>query len=239
MSPLSLKFRQVATDTETITKLCRQANSAEELYWHALSGCIRSHPQKMWLIGLRDLQKPLLHFHTQLNTEIPWNDIDMDYMNLHQSAHGGREFGFALSRLRQKRHVITGHWRSPEMQQEFVSWALVALGWAESQITRVARFGDNMRDVAVTEGDKVEAQIKLGWRVDGYSLEDLYRAMDEAKACGSVEKIIEECFDLYEVAPSLQRNGERHRSLIESAEIEAGLRFISGTRRFYGIHYDF
>ncbi|XP_061168717.1 L-arabinose isomerase-like [Saccostrea echinata] len=146
----------------------------------------------------------------------------MDYMNLHQSAHGGREFGFAASRLRKSRHVIAGHWQDLEIQREFAAWARVARGWAESQTCRVARFGDNMRNVAVTEGDKVEAQIQLGWRVDGYGLDDLYRAMDEAQ--DQVPQIVEACLDEYNVAAELQKGASQHHALVESARIEAGIR---------------
>ncbi len=130
-------------------------------------------PAKMWIAGLSALQKPFLHLHTQYNRDIPWAEIDMDFMNLNQAAHGDREFGFIGSRMRLNRKVVVGHWQEPDVQASLGVWARAACAWHDAQGARVARFGDNMREVAVTEGDKVEAQMRLGYDVNGYGVGDL------------------------------------------------------------------
>ena len=159
--PCRIVFKPVLTTAETITKICLEANSTDNciglIAWmHTFS------PAKMWINGLKRLQKPLVHLHTQFNRDIPWQEIDMDFMNLNQSAHGDREFGFIVTRLGIDRKVIVGYWQDPEIQLQLGGWMRAALGWHEWQHTKIARFGDNMRDVAVTEGNKVSTQVQFG-----------------------------------------------------------------------------
>ncbi len=220
--PVQIVFKPVVTTAEAIRDLCLEANSARScvglITWmHTFS------PAKMWIVGLSLLGKPFLHLHTQYNREIPWSEIDMDFMNLNQSAHGDREFGFIGSRMRLDRKVVVGHWQDEDVQKSIGVWARAACAWADWQGARIARFGDNMRDVAVTEGDKVEAQIQLGYDVYGYGVGDLVKAIKEVSDA-DLRKITQAYFDEYEVAPALQPNGSRYASLVEEARIEAGLR---------------
>jgi L-arabinose isomerase len=180
-------------------------------------------PAKMWIAGLRMLKKPFVHLHTQYNREIPWSQIDMNFMNLNQSAHGDREFGFIGSRLRQERKVIVGHWQDDAVQRELDIWIRAAAAWADWQGARIARFGDNMRDVAVTEGDKVEAQIQFGYDVYGYGVGDLVKAVNEASDA-DIDKMVQAYLDEYEIAPALKLDGKKHTSLREGARIEVGMR---------------
>ncbi len=225
--PVKVVFKPVLTTPEAIRKLCLEANSANRcvgmITWmHTFS------PAKMWISGLNLLFKPFLHLHTQYNREIPWSEIDMDFMNLNQSAHGDREFGFIGSRMRLNRMVVVGHWGEEDVQAEIGIWTRAASAWADWQGAKIARFGDNMRDVAVTEGDKVEAQIRLGYDVYGYGVGDLVRAVNDASE-GDVQKMAEAYLDEYDVVSALQPNGERYDSLIEGARIEVGLRnFLEG-----------
>ncbi|MFN4257646.1 MAG: L-arabinose isomerase, partial [Saprospiraceae bacterium] len=159
--PTQVVFKPVLTTSDEIYRVCLEANASPKcvgvvVWMHTFS------PAKNWISGLTALNKPLAHLHTQYNQDIPWADIDMDFMNLNQAAHGDREFGFMASRLRLNRKVIVGHWLDPEVQHSLGVWARAACAWADAQQARIARFGDNMRSVAVTEGDKVEAQIRLG-----------------------------------------------------------------------------
>ena len=179
----------------------------------------------MWIGGLSSLGKPLLHLHTQFDRDLPWAQIDMDYMNLNQSAHGDREFGYLETRLRIARKTIVGHWADPEVHSRIGSWARAACGWREAQRLEVARFGDNMRNVAVTEGDKVGAQLQLGATVNGYGIDALSRAVSGA-AQDVVDRLVGEYEDLYELAPELRSGGDRRESLQVAARIEAGLRAV-------------
>ena len=170
--PLEVIFKTVLTTQETISKLCIEANSSEKcvclIFWmHTFS------PAKMWINGLKILSKPFAHLHTQFNRDIPWSSIDMDFMNLNQSAHGDREFGFICSRMGKNRKVIVGHWETEKVQQKLGVWSRAAAAWYDSQNCRIARIGDNMRDVAVTEGNKVSAHISLGYSVNGYGVGDV------------------------------------------------------------------
>jgi L-arabinose isomerase len=180
-------------------------------------------PAKMWIAGLGALSKPLLHLHTQHNRELPWSEIDMDFMNLNQAAHGDREFGYIATRLRRPRKTVVGHWEDPDVRCRVGSWARAAAGWHEAHHLRIIRFGDNMREVAVTEGDKVEAQARLGISVNGYGVKDL---TDRIEAVGSreVDALVERYADDYQVVPELRTGGTRHESLREAAGIELGLR---------------
>ena len=220
--PVRIVHKPPVTGAEQIHRLCLEASSKPEcvgvIAWmHTFS------PAKMWIAGLASLQKPLLHLHTQFNRDLPWGEIDMDFMNLNQSAHGDREFGHVETRLGLRRKTIVGHWSEPSVLERIGTWARAACGWHEAQALTVARFGDNMRLVAVTEGDKVEAQLRLGVSVNGYGVGELMDAVREAPG-STVEELVDEYEQRYAVAPALRRGGERHESLRDAARIEAGLR---------------
>jgi L-arabinose isomerase len=220
--PVKVVFKPVLTTPDAIRDLCLEANSSKNciglIAWmHTFS------PAKMWISGLTLLKKPFAHLHTQYNCEIPWSTIDMDFMNLNQSAHGDREFGFIGSRLRLNRKVVVGHWQNDDVQAELGAWARAASAWADWQGAKVARFGDNMRDVAVTEGDKVQAQIQLGYDVYGYGVGDLVKAVNDSSDA-DVDKMVQAYLDEYDVIPALQKGGEKHASLREGARIEVGMR---------------
>lgn len=220
--PVGVVFKPVLTTPEAIRELCLEANSASRciglIAWmHTFS------PAKMWIAGLDLLKKPILHLHTQYNREIPWSEIDMDFMNLNQAAHGDREFGFIGSRMRLNRKVVVGHWQDEDAQAEMGIWIRAACAWADWQGARIARFGDNMRDVAVTEGDKVEAQRQFGYAVYGYGVGDLVQRVREASD-SEVRQVVESYFDEYEVPTALKPTGEKYDSVCEAARIEIGLR---------------
>jgi len=220
--PVKVVFKPVLTTPDAIRDLCFEANTTKGcvglITWmHTFS------PAKMWIAGLSLLKKPFLHLHTQYGREIPWSTIDMDFMNLHQSAHGDREFGFIGSRMRLNRKVVVGHWGDDETQREIGVWVRAACAWADGQGMKVARFGDNMRDVAVTEGNKVSAQIQLGYDVYGYGMGDLVKLVDGASDA-EVDKLIQVYMDEYDVVPELKVGGAKHESLRVGARIEIGLR---------------
>jgi L-arabinose isomerase len=220
--PVKVVFKPVLTTPDAIRDICLEANSSKTciglITWmHTFS------PAKMWIAGLSLLKKPFAHLHTQYNREIPWSEIDMDYMNLNQSAHGDREFGFIGSRLRLERKVVVGHWQDEDVQASLGVWTRAASAWADWQGGKIARFGDNMRDVAVTEGDKVEAQRKLGYSVYGYGIGDLVKAVKAASEA-DVDKMVQTYLDEYDVVPALLQDGARHASLRDAARIEVGLR---------------
>jgi L-arabinose isomerase len=220
--PMQVVFKPVLTTPDAIRDLCLEANSAKNciglITWmHTFS------PAKMWIAGLSLLKKPFAHLHTQYNREIPWSEIDMNFMNLNQAAHGDREFGFIGSRLRLDRKVVVGHWQDDDVQAKLGMWARAAAAWADWQSAKLVRFGDNMRDVAVTEGDKVAAQIQFGYDVYGYGVGDLVKVVKEASDA-DVDKMVKAYLDEYEVAPALKPGGEKHASLREGARIEVGMR---------------
>ncbi|WP_158829201.1 L-arabinose isomerase [Mucilaginibacter lacusdianchii] len=220
--PVSVVFKPTVKSTDEIYTLIQQANVAENciglITWmHTFS------PAKMWIRGLSILKKPVLHLHTQFNSQIPWSSIDMDFMNLNQSAHGDREFGFIMSRLRLRRKVVVGHWQEAEVAREIGVWTRAAAGWHDWQGAKFARFGDNMRFVAVTEGDKVEAELQFGFSVNTYGIGDLVAVINSLDPA-VVDRQITEYLDIYDVAAGLQKGGEQHQSLIEAAKIEVGLR---------------
>jgi L-arabinose isomerase len=228
--PVRIVPKGVLATPEAIRELCLAANAAEEcigvIAWmHTFS------PAKMWIAGLQALQKPLVHLHTQFDRDLPWAEIDMDFMNLHQSAHGDREFGFIATRMRLQRTVVVGHWRDEAVAQRLGVWARAACGWHEARRLRIARFGDNMRDVAVTEGDKVEAQLRMGISVNSYPVGELTRTI-ETIAEADVDQLVATYQEAYEVAPALQAGKERHASLREAARIELGLRSFLETGGF-------
>ena len=220
--PVKVTFKPVLTTPEAIYNLVLEANSAPNciglITWmHTFS------PAKMWIAGLTSLKKPFVHLHTQYNAEIPWSEIDMNFMNLNQAAHGDREYGFIGSRLRLNRKVFVGHWADPEVQRELGVWARAAAAWYDWQGMKVARFGDNMREVAVTEGDKVEAQKRFGYAVYGYGVGDLVKAVNEVDD-KTVDLLLEAYQSEYVVAPELKKGGAQYESLKEAARIEAGMR---------------
>jgi L-arabinose isomerase len=180
-------------------------------------------PARMWINGLSVLTKPLLHLHTQFNRDLPWAEIDMDFMNLNQSAHGDREFGFIETRMGVARKTVVGHWQDPYVADRIGAWSRAACGWHEAHHLRVARFGDNMRQVAVTEGDKVEAQIRLGAAVNGYGVADLVADVVAAPE-SAVDALVSAYDDEYEMAPELAAGGERREDLRKAARVEVGLR---------------
>ena len=200
-------MKPVLTAPEEITRICIEANSSSKciglITWmHTFS------PAKMWIAGLKILQKPFVHFHTQFNQDIPWSTIDMDFMNLNQSAHGGREFGFIGSRMRINRKVVVGHWQDEGVLDELGVWVRAALAWSDFQKGKIARFGDNMREVAVTEGDKVAAQIVFGYSVNGYGVGDLVDYIDQVTDA-EVNKLLADFENEYEISKALQSNHAR------------------------------
>ena len=226
--PIRVVWQPVLTDAEAIRRICLDANTSDAcagvIAWmHTFS------PAKMWIAGLDALRTPLLHLHTQANVTLPWSSIDMDFMNLNQAAHGDREFGYIQSRLGVARKTVAGHVSDPSVAERIGAWARAAAGRAELSSLRLARFGDNMRDVAVTEGDKVEAQRRFGVSVNTYGVNDLVAAVDEV-ADAEVTTLVGEYADTYRVVPELRSGGDRHDSLRYAARIELGLRhfLVSG-----------
>lgn len=220
--PADIVFKPILTSAEGISQLVQEANGDENcvglIAWmHTFS------PAKMWIRGLSNLQKPFVHLHTQFNRDIPWATIDMDFMNLNQSAHGGREFGFMATRMDKARKVVVGHWEDKEVRWELDGWLRTAVAWHDAQHLKVARFGDNMRQVAVTEGDKVEAQIRLGYEVNGYGLGDLVYHVDQVTD-NAVDNLVVTYEAEYSVADKLQQGGAQHESLRDAARIELGMR---------------
>ena len=220
--PARVVYMPVLTTPDAIYQICQEANGAEKcvglITWmHTFS------PAKMWIRGLKSLTKPFVHLHTQHNRLIPWADIDMDFMNLNQAAHGDREFGFISSRMRLNRKVVVGYWADDDVQQELGTWIRAACAWHDLQGAKIARFGDNMRDVAVTEGDKVEAQIRMGYDVYGYGVGDLVKAVDRVSA-EKVDTLVTEYLDTYSAADALKPGGSGHQALRDAARIEAGMR---------------
>ena len=196
--PLKLVFQPVLTRPEEIRALCIRANSAQNcgglvLWMHTFS------PSKMWIGGLSQLAKPFLHLHTQFNRDLPWGEIDMDFMNLNQAAHGDREAGHIHTRLRLNRKVVVGHWSDPEVQDRLATWMRVTRGWHDWQGAKFARFADNMREVAVTEGDKVSAEARFGFSVNGYGIVDLVEYVDRV-GDEEVSRLCEEYEQCYDVA---------------------------------------
>lgn len=230
--PVKVIFKPTVKSTEEIYSVCQEANNTKNcigiIAWmHTFS------PAKMWIGGLKILQKPLCHFHTQFNRDIPWNDIDMDFMNLNQSAHGDREFGFIVSRMRMSRKVIVGHWQDPEVIQELNTWCRAAAGWNDWQGAKFVRFGDNMRYVAVTDGDKVEAEYKFGYAVNTHGIGDLVQVINETSDA-AIDALTQEYEDQYKMAAALRRGGEQNSSLREAAKIEIGLRTFLEAGNFKG-----
>ena len=221
-TPVTVVFKPVLTTPESIFELCLEANNVKNciglITWmHTFS------PAKMWIPGLKALQKPFVHLHTQYNRELPWSTIDMDFMNLNQAAHGDREFGFIASRMRLNRKVIVGFWQDPDVLEELAAWSRAACAWQDSQTLKVARFGDNMRNVAVTEGDKVEAEIRLRYTVRGFGIGDLTDCFAHVTDA-EIDRLTKEYDESYMVAESLRPDGSQRDALRDAARIELALR---------------
>jgi len=220
--PVKVIFKPVVTTPDAIYQVCLEANASKAcvglITWmHTFS------PAKMWIAGLSSLKKPFVHLHTQFNRSLPWSTIDMDFMNLNQSAHGDREFGFIGARMRFNRKVIVGYWEDEAVQAQLGGWIRAACAWQDWQGARVARFGDNMREVAVTEGDKVEAQLRLGYSVNGYAVGDLACRIDQVSAA-EVDRLVAEYEERYTLDKSLGKDGDRRGMLRDAAQIEVGMR---------------
>ncbi|CAM5427716.1 L-arabinose isomerase [Leifsonia shinshuensis] len=220
--PVRVVWKPVLTDSDAIRRIALEANADDAViglvaWMHTFS------PAKMWIAGLDALQKPLLHFHTQANVELPWSEIDFDFMNLNQAAHGDREFGYIQTRLGVPRTTVVGHVSDPAVTQRIGTWTRAAAGHAATRSLKLARFGDNMRFVAVTEGDKTEAELRFGVQVNTWGVNELADAV-AAVSDEAVDALIAEYEDLYDVVPELRRGGERHQSLRDGAAIEVGLR---------------
>lgn len=230
--PVKIVFKPVVKTAEEIYQVFQDANVTANcigvITWmHTFS------PAKMWINGLKILQKPMAHLHTQFNRDIPWSTMDMDFMNLNQSAHGDREFGFMMSRMRLNRKVIAGHWEDPQVRGSLNTWIRAAAGWHDLQGAKFARFGDNMRNVAVTEGDKVEAEIKFGYSVNTYGIGDLVQVINQSLD-SEVDQLVKEYHDQYLMAETLRVGGNQHQSLREAAKIEIGLRNFLEAGNFKG-----
>jgi L-arabinose isomerase len=221
--PVRVVWKPTLVGPDEILDVCHQANAAPAcagvIAWmHTFS------PARMWIAGLTQLTKPLAHLHTQFGRELPWGDIDMDFMNLNQSAHGDREFGFVGARLRLERKIVVGHWQDEDVLAALDGWARAACALAESRRLKIARFGGmNMRDVAVTGGDRVEAQIRLGWSVNGYGVGDLAGRIAEVGQA-DVDRLVEEYEATYALAPALRKDGDRRSNLLDAARQELGMR---------------
>ena len=230
--PVKVVFQPVMVSPDMITELCQQANNAKNCIG-LITWCHTFSPSKMWINGLKQLRKPLCHLHTQYNRDIPWATIDMDFMNMNQAAHGDREHGFIMSRLRLNRKVVVGFWQEKSVQEKLGAWTRAAAAWADWQTARFVRFGDNMREVAVTEGDKVSAQIKFGFAVNTHGVGDLVKVVNAAtdKEIDALCKTYEAA---YEMSADLRKGGKRHKSVREAARIELGLRSFLSEGGFKG-----
>ncbi|MCE6989494.1 L-arabinose isomerase [Dyadobacter sp. CY323] len=230
--PVRVIFKPVVKTPEEIYQIIQEANSTKNCigivaWMHTFS------PAKMWIRGLQILQKPLLHLHTQYNRDIPWAGIDMDFMNLNQSAHGDREFGFMMTRMRLNRKVIVGHWQQKEVLESLGQWSRVAAARHDLQGAKFVRFGDNMRQVAVTDGDKVAAEMVFGFSVNTYAVGDLVAVINQVSDA-DVAQLVEEYAETYSLAEVLGKGQERHAALLDAARIELGLKYFLQDGNFKG-----
>ncbi|PZX20164.1 L-arabinose isomerase [Breznakibacter xylanolyticus] len=220
--PVKVVYKGTVNSAKEVTAAFKAANNDDKcigvITWmHTFS------PAKMWIRGLQELNKPLLHFHTQFNKEIPWDKIDMDFMNLNQSAHGDREFGHIVSRMRKNRKVVVGHWQDSQAQAKIAVWMRVSAGWADSRDMRIIRFGDQMNNVAVTDGDKVEAEMRLGYHVDYYPIAKLVKIADGVSDA-DVAALVKEYEASYDFAANCKEGGKDRAQVVNAARIEIGLR---------------
>jgi L-arabinose isomerase len=225
-------FKPVLKSPEEVLAICQEANLAPRCIG-LITWCHTFSPSKMWINGLKALRKPILHLHTQHNHDVPWTSIDMDFMNLNQAAHGDREHGFIMSRMRLNRKVVAGYWQDASVQRQMGTWCRAAAAWHDWQDAKFCRFGDNMREVAVTEGDKVAAQIQFGYAVNGYGVGDLGKHL-KAATDAHINALIREYAASYVIAPALRQNGPRRESLREAARIEIALRAFLKAGGFKG-----
>ena len=230
--PLKIIFKALLTTPDEIAKVCVDANADQNcagliLWMHTFS------PSKMWIRGLTALQKPFVHLHTQFNRDLPWSTIDMDFMNLNQAAHGDREAGFIHTRMRLGRKVVVGHWSDPEVHDRLGAWMRAARAWHDWQGAKFARFGDNMRQVAVTEGDKVATEMKFGFATNGYGVGDLVATVAKVKDA-AIDALCAEYEKLYKVVPALKKGGARHDALRDAARYELGMRAFLEAGEFKG-----
>ena len=230
--PVTIVAKPVVKTPAEAAGLCLEANSAGHCIG-LITWCHTFSPSKMWINGLRQLRKPILHLHTQFNRDIPWSSIDMDFMNLNQAAHGDREHGFIMTRMRLNRKVVVGYWQDAMVQQRIGAWARAAAAWHDWQGARFCRFGDNMREVAVTEGDKVSAQIQFGYSVNGYGVGDLVQRVNAATD-KDIDGLVADYEDTYSVSAKLRKKGPMRQSLREAARIELGLRAFLEAGDFKG-----
>ena len=224
--PLPLKYKALLVDSDQIAKVCAEANADTScaglvLWMHTFS------PSKMWIRGLTALKKPFLHLHTQFNRDLPWSTIDMDFMNLNQAAHGDREAGFIHTRLRLGRKVVVGHWSDSEVQDRIAAWMRATHAWHDWQGARIVRFGDNMRYVAVTEGDKVATEIRFGFEVNGYGVGDLVAKVNGVSP-KTIDALVADYEKRYKVVSALRKGGARHEELRYSARLELGMAAFLG-----------
>lgn len=220
--PVKVVYKGTVNSAAEVTATFKAANNEAKcigvITWmHTFS------PAKMWIHGLQELRKPLLHFHTQFNKEIPWATMDMDFMNLNQSAHGDREFGHIVSRMRKNRKVVVGHWQDPKAQAKIAVWMRVAAAWADAQDMRIIRFGDQMNNVAVTDGDKVEAEMRLGYHVDYFPIADLVAVQDKVTEA-DIAAMLKTYEAEYDLADNCKEGGKDRKQVLEAARVEIALR---------------
>lgn len=219
--PVRIVYKPLVTTPEEILQICKEASYSTKcagvITWmHTFS------PSKMWIKGISVLQKPILHFHTQFNRDIPFADIDMDFMNMNQSAHGDREFAHILSKMKIPRKTVVGHWQSISVRKKIGEWSRLAIGKLSLQTTKIARFGDNMREVAVTDGDKVAAEMKFGFSVNYYSVADIVKVIAD-QSDTAIKQLVEEYEHEYNLDPKLRKDGTYRSSIYDAAKIELGL----------------
>src|SRR5512133_405826 len=219
--PVRIVFKPVVKTPEEIFNTMQEAN-ATKVCIGIITWCHTFSPSKMWINGLKILHKPVLHLHTQFNRDMPWGAIDMDFMNLNQAADGDREHGFIMSRMNIRRKVVVGHWSESDVQSQIGGWSRVAAAWYDFQTLKVARFGDNMREVAVTEGDKVEAQIKFGLSVNGYGVGDLVKMVNEVKD-SEIDRVVNEYQEVYQLAEDGKKGGKYYENVRYQARLEVAI----------------
>lgn len=236
--PFEVIWKPTLIDQASIRKTFNEANNDEEcagvITWmHTFS------PAKMWIIGLQEYKKPLCHLHTQFNEEIPYDTIDMDFMNENQSAHGDREYGHIVSRMGIERKIIVGHWANVKVQEALAGWMRTAIGIIESSHIRVVRVADNMRNVAVTEGDKVEAQVKFGWEIDAYPVNDIVEYVN-AVSKGDIDALVDEYYSKYEILLEGRDEAEFKKHVEVQAGIELGFEKFLTEKNYHAIvtHFD-
>ncbi|HEY4187455.1 MAG TPA: L-arabinose isomerase [Polyangia bacterium] len=235
--PVRVVFKPVLVSSESVSALVAAANDATNCIG-VVVWCHTFSPSKMWINGLKNLQKPAAHLHTQYNRDIPWASIDMGFMNLNQAAHGDREHGFIWTRLRLNRKVVVGYWQEEGVQARLGAFVRAAAAWADWQDAKIARFGDNMREVAVTDGNKVSAQLQLGYSVNGYGVGDLVQVVDAIPE-REVDELVDEYEAMYDVAADVRKGGSRAGSVREQARIELGLRAFLKDGGFKGFTTNF